>query len=71
MKNIKEDKSGTNLQIREIISASFEKSIFNTKEAPIERVILALISQITNTPYLNKYNNPRFLLNNHIFSSKS
>jgi len=61
------DGSGSNLQIREIISASFAKSITNEYELPIERVIVKIISKISNTPYLNKYKNPRFLLEDDIF----
>jgi len=65
---IKQDHSGTNLQIKEIISASFEKSISNDNKEPIERVINAIISQISNTKYLNKYGNPRYLLDVDIFN---
>ena len=43
---IQEDQSGSNAQLKEIISASFIKSFQWSEELPIERVIVALCGQI-------------------------
>ena len=65
---INDDRSGHNYQLKDIISASFHPSISNDSDKPIERVIHALISHITNTSYLNEYGNPRYLLDKDIFN---
>jgi len=45
---ILDDKSGTNLQLRNIFEAAFYKGISSTQELPIERAIHALCGFIQN-----------------------
>jgi len=45
---ISDDRSGTNLQLRNIFEAAFYKGISSTQELPIERAIHALCSFIQN-----------------------
>lgn len=56
------DNSGTNLQLREIFSAAFSKSISRTEELPIERAIAALCSIIQFNTVLDSDGNPRYEL---------
>ena len=49
---IKDDRSGSNLQLREVFYASFSKGFIRNQEQPIERAITELCGQIQNTLYL-------------------
>lgn len=49
---IKDDRSGSNLQLRNIFYASFSKQLSRTQELPIERAIAELCAEIQNTRYL-------------------
>lgn len=58
---IQHDQSGSNMQLREIFSAAFYKSIVRTDELPIERAIAKLCGLIQmNTVYEN--GEPRYLI---------
>lgn len=59
---INDDRSGTNLQLREIFYASFEKGVVRDQERPIERAISELCGQIQNTTVI-KNGVKRFYLN--------
>jgi len=52
---IQDDKSGTNLQLREIFSAAFYKGISDTSEVPIERAICRLAGLIQNNRVKDRY----------------
>lgn len=59
---IKEDWSGTNLQLKEVFYASFNKSISRDNELPIERAISALCGLIQCTSIINLDGTQRFEL---------
>ena len=49
---IKDDRSGTNLQLRGIFEAAFYKGICRDEDLPIERAIAELCGLIQNTTVL-------------------
>jgi len=49
---IKDDQSGSDLQLRNIFYASFNKQLSRNQEEPIERAIVELCALIQNTLHL-------------------
>ena len=60
-----DDKSGNNIQLKDIFSASFEKSVSRIDESPIERAIAQLCSTIQNNKVLEN-GIPRYNLDRQV-----